>query len=260
MSDSTTATPPPDEPLADIIAEGLALVRAAEERGLTLRLFGGVAIRVRSSRQYAPLTRTYNDIDLFAPRRSSTQVAKLFEARGYDQDRQFNAMHGHFRLIYNDTTHNRQVDVFVGRFEMCHTLPLGDRLHLHPLTLSPADLMLTKLQIVELNDKDQRDLLALVLDHEIGDSDTDKLSGSCVAAECAADWGLWRTVTGNLDRLAGAAGSYGLAAEEQALIIRRLQTLQDLISAQRKSRRWKTRALVGERAQWYELPEEVGGA
>ena len=177
-----------DRPHSDIVEEAIALVQAAQAQDLTLRLFGGVAINVRGTRRYPRLARPYKDIDLFAPRRSSAKVARLFEQRGYAQDAQFNAMHGHFRLIYNDPEHGRQVDVFVGRFEMCHALPLAERLHLHPLTLPPADLMLTKLQIVELNDKDERDLLTLVLDHEIGDRDAEELSATYVARLCAADW------------------------------------------------------------------------
>lgn len=237
--------------------EAIELVRAGEDQGLTLRLFGGVAIRVRSTRQYAALARPYKDIDLFAPRRTSTKVAKLFERRGYAQDAQFNAMHGHYRLIFHDVEHGRQVDIFVGKFEMCHSLPLVDRMHLHPLTLPLADLMLTKLQIVELTDKDHRDLLTLMLGHAVGEHADDDVSGAYIARLCATDWGLWRTVTSNLDRLTDAVSQYALSADEQHVIAVRLKTVQEQIATQRKATRWKTRALVGERVQWYELPEEV---
>ena len=245
-----------EQPRADIVEEAIALVQAAEQRRLTLRLFGGVAIRVRASREHPGLARAYKDIDLFAPGGTSRRVARLFEERAYTQDAQFNAVHGHYRLIYDDEAHGRQVDIFVGKFEMCHALPLAGRLGVHPLTLPPADLLLTKLQIVELTDKDQRDALALLLDHAVGAQDDDIDAGH-IARLCAAEWGLWRTVTGNLERLAAAVGAYALSADERAVITQQIEALTDAIAARRKSARWKTRAIVGDRLQWYELPEEV---
>ncbi len=246
-----------EKPLADIVDEALALVRCAELEGLTLRLIGGVAIGVRSKGKHLAIARTYRDIDLVAPKRTSSKVSKLFTNRGYSQDEQFNAMHGHFRLIYQDPENSRQVDIFVGKFEMCHALPLADRLQLDPITLPPADLLLTKLQIFELNDKDQRDLLALLLDHEVDDKDGDSINGTYIAQLCAGNWGLWRTCTSNLNRVAGVVDQYALSSAERSLVGRRLIGLLDRISARGKSARWKVRALVGDRVPWYDLPEEV---
>lgn len=251
--------PTQDKPRPDIVEEGLALVEAAEGRHLTLRLFGGVAIRARASGVHSALAREYKDIDLFSPPGKSREVESLFADRAYSQDAQFNAVHGHYRLIYNDVENGRQVDVFVGKFEMCHELPLAKRLDVHPLTLPPADLLLTKLQIVELTDKDQRDLLSLFLDHDVTAADDEAISAAWVARLCAGNWGLWRTVTGNLDRLSGAATSYSLTTEERALITRRISDLAKAVEDEPKSRRWKLRARVGEKAAWYQLPEEVEG-
>jgi hypothetical protein len=251
------ARPGDDGPRADIVEEARALVRLAELQLLKLRLIGGVAIGVRSKGPHPAIGRVYKDIDLVASKGTSSKVSKLFTRRGYAQDEQFNAMHGHFRLIYQDIEHGRQVDVFVGKFEMCHSLPLGDRLHLDAVTLPPADLLLTKLQIIELTDKDQRDLFCLLLDHEISDVDGDDLNGTYVAQLCAEDWGLWRTCTRNLDRLAKVLEQYALSADERAVVIGRLGELQRRISVRPKSLRWKARAVVGEKLPWYDLPEEV---
>ena len=173
-------------------------------RGLTLRLFGGVAIRFGGRfepKTRAPSTRTST---CSHPRGTSQSVShSCSPTAAYAQDEQFNAVHGHYRLIYDDVAHSRQVDVFVGRFQMCHVLPLSDRLNVHSIrfTLPPTDLALTKLQIVELTDKDQRDLLSLLLDHEVGEHDGDEINDAYIARLCAAEWGLWRTVTRNLERL-----------------------------------------------------------
>ena len=57
-------------------------------------------------------------------------------------------------MLFYDTANGRQLDVFVGTFHMCHELDLGKRLAEHPSALDAADLLLTKLQIAEINRKD----------------------------------------------------------------------------------------------------------
>jgi hypothetical protein len=239
--------------VSDIVEEGLDIVRAAAERDLVLRLFGGIGIRVRSPADHAALERPYGDLDFLAPKRSSARVAKFFLERGYSESRELNAMHGHYRLWFHDEAHERHADVFIGKFEMCHVIPVGDRLELDATTLPIADLLLTKLQIVELTDKDRRDLLRLLLDHDVGGEGID---GTYVAQVCARDWGLWRTCTNNLDVLAASLGEYDLPEAARATAVARLDRLAQMIERRSKSVAWKARAVVGERVQWYELPEE----
>jgi hypothetical protein len=236
----------------DIVEEGVDIVRAAAEQDLVLRLFGGIGIRVQSPAAHASLDRSYNDLDFVAGKGSSNRVSAFFTARGYSENRELNAMHGHYRLWFHDDELDRHADVFVGKFEMCHAIPVAGRLELEPLTLPIADLLLTKLQIYELNDKDRRDLLRLLLDHEVAGDDV----GGYVARLCARDWGLWRTCTRNLDALASALPGYDLEPAARSTIATRLGRLAELIEAQPKTMAWRARSVVGERMQWYELPEE----
>src|SRR5690242_16059024 len=139
----------------DIVAEAERLVGLAASAGLTTRLLGGVAVRVRCpSAQQPPFARSYGDLDLAAPRKDGRGLRGVLEAAGYTADRHFNALHGDRRLIYVETAHNRHIDIFLGAFRMCHVLELEDRLALDAQTLTPADLLLTKLQVVQLNAKD----------------------------------------------------------------------------------------------------------
>jgi hypothetical protein len=239
--------------MTDIVEEGLDIVRAAAERDLVLRLFGGIGIRVLSVAGHGGLERSYNDLDFVAPKRSSNRVTAFFVERGYEENQELNLLHGHYRLWFHDVAHERHADVFVGKFEMCHAIPVADRLGLEPLTLPAADLLLTKLQIFELNDKDRRDVLRLLLDHEVGE---DGLDGAYVARLCARDWGLWRTCTRNLGALADSLPDYELGTEERAALTARLERLAELIERQTKTVAWRARSVVGERVQWYELPEE----
>jgi Uncharacterised nucleotidyltransferase len=247
-------------PGPDVIAEAVRLLEAAEHDGVPLRALGGVAIRLRTPHVPPALERDYHDIDLVTQRRRGGAVSRLLEGAGYRADQEFNALHGDRRLLFHDDEHARQIDVFVGAFTMCHEIPVAERLGLEPRTIPLAELLLTKLQIVEINDKDLRDTATVLLGHEVADRDGDAVNAGRVAALCAADWGLWRTSGLTLERLRAALPGLGLAAGERAVVDQRAGALWDSVEAAPKGMRWKLRARVGDRVRWYEEPEETGVA
>jgi hypothetical protein len=218
-----------------------------------------VAIRLRVPDELPrAFVREYRDLDFVTVRRASGPATAFFRAEGYEPHVAFNALHGNERLLFFDNEHDRQVDVFVGQFSMSHRIPFGDRLDLEPGTVPLAELLLTKLQIAQLNEKDVRDALALLHGHPVGESDGDELNGRRVAELCAADWGLWRTFTANLAACRDYAGDYDLPPAERQEVLARIDALAGYIDGQSKSRAWKLRAKIGDRRRWYELPEEVG--
>ncbi len=235
-------------PLADLRDEGLAILQAAAARGLTLRATGGIGVALRCpSSALSPLRREYKDIDLVGVGKERKQLDALLRELGYAGDEEFNLLHGSSRLLYWDRANGRQLDVFLDRVIMCHALDLGERLPLDELTLPPADLLLTKLQVVETNERDLQDAVALLVDCEV--------DGERVASVLAADWGWWRTATEVLGKVEGYGASV-LASEQAALLRGRISALRERIDAEPKSLRWRARAKVGERVRWYELPEE----
>jgi hypothetical protein len=171
----------------------------------------------------------------------------------------FNAIHGRERLLFFDKGNDRQVDVLVGSFRMSHQIPFGDRLALEPMTVPLAELLLTKLQIVQLNEKDVRDALALLHDHPVEESDGDAINAAHIAGLCAADWGLWRPFTANLAALEDHIDRYDLPDESKARIKERVEKLLERIEEEPKPFAWRMRAKIGDRKRWYELPEEVEG-
>ena len=187
-----------------------------------------------------------------------TAATKLFEDLGYQGDHQFNGLNGHRRLLFYDAANERRVDVFVGRFEMSHMWPLERRLTVSEKTIPLSDLLLTKLQIFAINEKDQRDILNLLHGHELTESDSNGINAAYLAQCCAGDWGLWRTATFNIEHARTAVARFGLQPHDEAIVISRLDGLRRQIDAEPKSTKWKLRARVGERVQWYEEPEEVG--
>ena len=238
---------------ADIVEEGRRVLDAARGAGLTVRLLGGVAVNVRSSGLPPELARPYKDLDFATSKKSAGDLQKLLRDMGYEPHLGFNAMNGRERLLFYDNPNQRQVDVFVSSFRMCHEIPLEKRLEVDDHTVPLAELLLTKLQIIEVNEKDVRDTVAMLLEHDVTPDDAG-VNENRVAELCCEDWGLWRTITHNLDTVRDHLANYAIDRE---LVTRRLQQLQERIEAAPKSRAWRIRAKVGERKRWYELPEEV---
>jgi hypothetical protein len=217
-----------------------------------LRLLGGVAVRLHTD----TLEREYKDLDFATTKKGSSPTQTLLRDLGYEPHVGFNAMNAKERLLFFDNPNDRQVDVFVGSFRMCHEIPLERRLDRESHTVPLAELLLTKLQIIELNEKDVRDAVALLSAKGVTDDDSG-VNAARVAELTADDWGLWRTITRNLTSVAQHLGNYEV---DHALVMTRLDELQLRIEEAPKSRAWRLRDKIGERKRWYELPEEVGGA
>jgi hypothetical protein len=250
-------------PLADVVAEGRRLVDSATE--VPIRLLGGVGVAVHDHGAVSSaLERGYGDLDIVVPAKSSRATAAAMMAAGYLPNDRFNALHGAQRMLFYDTVNKRQVDVFVGVFAMCHRLDLSARLGMHPYALDAADLLLTKLQIHEINRKDLIDAVRLVLTHPNvdlgpGSGERDTLSLERLRVVTSNDWGWFTTVTDNL-QLVRTAASDLLAPEYAALVQSRVDEIDASLRSAPKSMRWKARSVVGRKTAWYELPEEVGGA
>jgi hypothetical protein len=245
----------------DVLMEGQRLIARASAAGVAIRLIGGVAIRLHhSSEPPAALHRSFPDIDFVTPAGSSSAATRVFREAGYAPNISFNALHGQERLIFYDAQHHRQVDVFVGVFRMCHTIPVAERLDRDPYTIPLAELLLTKLQVVELNEKDVKDALLVLHGHRVDAGDSDTVNGQRIAELCAANWGLWRTVTANLRTCRMHLAGVDLPDADKAVISARLDALAARIESEPKSRIWKLRARVGDRLRWYELPEEIARA
>ena len=251
MSRIVTSLPPFAERLVD---EGQALVEDAAAQGLTVRLMGGIGIRlVVGDRFPARFARPYGDLDIIVRRRDAGGVEQLLAARGWDPATGFNALNGARRLLFHDPAGATQVDVFVDGFEMCHALPLTDGLDRPGPTLPATDLLMSKLQIVALNAKDRSDLYALLLGCGLGDGDHRAIEPGRLAEITRREWGLHHTFEINLARLRQGLSAGEAPAEVGASIAALATAMEDAP----KTRAWKLRARIGERKRWYDDPEEV---
>jgi len=245
-------------PITDIVQESQRILRAAEDRKVVLRLLGGLAVRVHSpSASHRILEREYADIDVMGLRKQSKDIKALFSELGYAPREIFNALQGDRRLIFNDLNNQRRVDVFLDVFEMCHHFDFRKRLLLDKNTISLSDLLATKLQVVHMTEREYKDLIALIHDHELGDSDTpETINGRYLSQLCAENWGIYKTFTISISNTMLALTQYQLDPQDQEIVSARLQELLNMIEAAPKTMAWKIRASLGDKKRWYELPEE----
>jgi hypothetical protein len=259
--------------LADPLAEALRMVDVAEERGLLLRLMGGMAVRAHAPDWTHRTRRVEVDLDFVTRGRDRAAVYQLLETEGYTPDRRHNALFGGHQGYFVDVARNRPVDVLIDKLEMCHRLDFSDRLLKSRPTLPLAELLLSKLQVVKINRKDVLDALVLLAEHPLGEDDghpdsalgLGAISLPRITSFTSNDWGWWRTVTGNLEVLRQFLASEFVPADldigERPVRFdpaSQLATLGAAIEAAPKSTRWRLRAKVGERQKWYAEPEEVG--
>ncbi|HEU4572356.1 MAG TPA: hypothetical protein VFR93_06690, partial [Candidatus Limnocylindrales bacterium] len=265
-SDPTAAVPAGSRTLRDPLAEALRIIELGDRAGIEVRLMGGLAFHALCREWTARIDRDGRDMDLATRSRDRKPLTELLVAEGYLPDRQYNALYGHKQLYFVDPEWNRPVDVLIDRLEMCHTFEFGNRLSICDPTLPPAELLLSKLQVVKVNRKDVLDALALLAEHPLAGDDVGgaAISLSRITALTSSDWGWWRTVTGNLDKLAGflaselRADDLDFGRETRFDPGAQVAELRAAIDAAPKSARWKMRARVGDRIAWYQEPEEVG--
>jgi hypothetical protein len=246
--------------LPDLQDEMYRLISGAQKQDIFLRVLGGLAIKIHSPHaSHRALERSYPDIDFVTDKQSDKKLVDFLPEMGYTPNKTFNTLSGDRRQLYYDEEYDRQIDVFIGDFTMCHTLPLADRLEIEPITIPLAELFLSKVQIVHLNRKDVLDLLALILDHEAGPGDEETINTDLIAGLCARDWGLYTTVSMNIEKLNEFLdnGEVELDDAEKRTIREHLDAIQQAMDAAPKTRGWKLRARVGTRVRWYEEVEEV---
>jgi hypothetical protein len=245
----------------DPLPEAIALAEGAAQAGVGLKLLGGLAVRVLTP-NLPPRLRQGQDMDFACLSKGRKATAGFLESNGCLPDRRFNNLNGD-RQMYFTAPSGRPIDVMVDRLTMCHVLDFRPGYSRLPLTLDAIDILLSKLQIVELNEKDARDILQLLGGLPVRGTGADSepfLDTKRFGQLLGADWGWWRTVTGNLDKLPGIAASQpelvpaGAAHDPVA----QARQLAEVAASVPKGMKWKLRANVGDRVRWYELPEEVG--
>lgn len=249
----------------DLARRATELVEDGQERGVPLRSVGGVAIWEHLPEDLRPIYEDVRerpkDLDLVAPKGTpADEIKAIFVARGYAPDERLIAWRGDERHQYFELDETGEpvidIDLFLGLPPACHRFDLPDEeFGRQSVTLSPTELLLQKLQIVETTDKDLTDIAFLLLANPASLNGSG-IDSSRVAGLLSRDWGFHYTASQNLEKVETILGQKMDETSQQATRAR-IDSLVDDVEEAPKSRKWKMRAKVGTRVSWYEEVEEL---
>jgi hypothetical protein len=237
-----------------MVDEAKSIIYKAGQRGIKLRLLGGVGVEVVCGKTF--FDREIGDIDFIGWRKQASAIKRLLYELDYCPRERFNRVHGASRLIFDHPILRLRLDVFLDEFDMCHKFDFRDRIGLGEFTLPVSDLLATKLQIVEMNEKDFLDIMKLLVCKEVVEQDEpDKISLKRLAQLCGSDWGVYQTFLLSIDKTLKRTSALCTDFCQQARVRDGLKRIVDRLKNEPKSVRWRLRALIGKRKQWYQLPE-----
>jgi len=237
------------------------IMDAASRHGVKMRVIGSMAFRIMCP-DFKHLEyqneRCLTDIDFVAYSREIEKVQDAFFSLGWDENQSVLRLFGDKRRIFYHPTEPLHSDVFIDKLRFCHEIDFRGRLEIEGTTISLVDLLLEKLQIVEINRKDLVDMMMLLRQYDVSEDGGDQhmIDGAYLSDLCACDWGLWRTTTMNLRKASKLVTDY-LEPEDSPVVTDRLEALTRLIDDAPKGVKWKMRAKVGDKLKWYREVEEV---
>jgi len=249
-------------PSSKYIEKALLIIGEAEKKGVPMKLMGCVAVKLHSGAwsQFHEnvMERHATDLDFMTLSKHRGKVIEVLQSLGYGSMRTTTPQED--RLIYVDRD-NMHVDIFFDKLSMCHVIDFRNRLEVDPRTISLSDILLEKLQIVKINEKDIKDVMILLREHEVGTQEDETINGEYVAKLFADDWGFYYTATTNLklirDRLNEKEYRNIFKEEDVADVRKKIDKLLDMIEKEPKSLAWKMRARTGPKKKWYQEVEEV---
>lgn len=240
----------------EYVDRALELVEQARDKGIELRILGSLAYRLHCPENlelFEQMKRDLTDVDLAARSDQRKDVRSFMLDLGYVIDQDLVVAAEGKRYAFSEPSSSMIVDVFFDELYFCHRIPLRDRLALDYPTITPTDLLLEKMQIVEINPKDVKDALVLLLEHGLDRKSKEAVDARYIATLLAGDWGFYYTVTTNLAKLRRDVADYGAIDESQRQVVEgRIAQLEQEIENEPKTTKWKLRARIGPRKKWYQ--------
>lgn len=243
-----------------IFSEALRVASEAQKKEVPLRLYGACAFRAHCHKRMdllAKFERHLSDLDFSTYNTVRPDVLGRFFADMGFKARVHYVWHAQQRqMFYNDLGLN--VDVFIGDIEFCHVIPIRRVLELDFPSIPLVEMLLEKLQIVKLTEKDVKDLVILLLEHPTGEVDKETINLRRLARILSDDWGFYYTVTTNLNKFKSELlPKFEITEDEKSTVSKRIDECLAAIENEPKSLGWKMRAKVGPRKKWYADVEEV---
>jgi len=237
------------------------IIEASSNAGLMLRVIGSLAFQMHCPKYgylQAAMGRAYTDIDFAAYRKQTKEIRSLMAGLGYVENREVSIISEGSRSIFENHSNNLHIDVFFDKLDFCHVISWDGRLEVDQPTIPLSEMLLEKMQIVKINEKDVVDTIMLLLEHPLGNNDQETINMAHIAKLCANDWGLWRTTTMNLDKVGKLAVGYPqLEDDQKSQVVTQVKKALEYLDAESKPMAWRLRARVGDRVKWYKEVDEV---
>ncbi len=244
------------------VDEALRIIEEGKKKGIIFRLLGAIAVKLHSPKYnylYDEMERELTDIDFVTYSKFRPGMINFIKSLGYEPNMRIIAFYGKKRHIYWSDEKGWQIDIFFDELDMCHRVDFRNRLELDDPTITLTDILLEKMQIVEINPKDIKDTIIMMLEHNVGDNEEETINMNYIAKLLSNEWGYFYTVTTNLKKVKGFLGEYeSLTDENRRVLTEKIDKLLKSIEDEPKSLKWKVRAKIGTKRKWYKEVEEVG--
>mgnify|MGYP001254969889 FL=1 len=240
-----------------ILNKAEEIIECCNKNGVNARLMGGTAIYIKCpSAEKDPFKREINDIDIVIYHNEGRKLKNAISESGFMPDKQFNSIHGETRMLFKNG--DIDLDVFVGKFIQCHELNLEENMKSETDTIPLSDLLLTKLQVVQINLKDIKDILLMLTDHEFSEKqESGFIDINRILKVVGRDWGWYTTISDNLQKIKSMLPDIFKDDEKgKDDVSIKIDELKKRMAEEKKTLQWKLRSKIGRKVKWYELPEE----
>jgi hypothetical protein len=236
--------------MENAIEESKLILRRAREKGVVLRLIGGLAVRQHCV-DLSFCEREHEDIDFVGLSHQSSTIIDTIEEFGYQEDTSFTMTSGGTHLLFKKPDSDADVDVFLDKLQMEHEIDLRERLNIEENTISVSDLLVCKLIIENLNEKDYHDIIAIVKDNPLSHEDTPHtINIDYIAALCSQNWGLSQDLLTSISSCLDFMKTYHFEEAVSQEIRRKFGEIREAIEDHPKSFRWTLRSHLGKRLAW----------
>jgi hypothetical protein len=246
------------------LAEARSLVENAQSESITLRILGGLAVRLHCQdflnlHQNLGREIQFADMDAITLTEDRKKLEPFFKQNGFNPEprmRRTPAIWA-YRNVYVRPDSKSSIDVFFDRLEMSHTIDLRKRLTVDSPTIPLADLLLAKMQIHEINEKDVKDAIVLIRAHEISNNDQESINERYIAQLMSQDWGFYHTVAINFNKTKLLLNDYKIDDTDKNDVLSKVDRLVNTIEKEPKSSTFRLRARIGEKKKWYNEVDET---
>lgn len=257
-----------------LIADAKRIVEQAQERKIPLRILGALAVRLHTlhlKKMHTSLDRLegqkeqFTDIDFMGYSKQTSDIYKMFKELNFVVDKWVAAYFGKVRGIWYHPQNLYHIDVFYDKLPFSHNVEFGSkpgkgRLELDYPTITLADIVLEKAQMHQIGEKDIKDVIVLLIGHELGSSEKETVNLIRICEPLKNDWGFYYEFQTNMGKVKAFAQKYTkqgkLSEAELADVTAKVNKIMAQVEAEPKTKDWMKRAKTGTSKQWWTEVEE----